>query len=181
MEFSSESITLSSNKSYAQNGSGLAVVSSHKKEAKYNMYEVDKFHYVIIGNSVTRHGGEGEWPAERGMTATTDDKDYVRVLEKLFIEDGIPDVECKIEQYFPRDLQTAENFIAGRLNHLFGDDIDLVVVQIGENILGDAPLPDYEAVYTKLVLKLKNQMKKAQVTILVMMKKSKSHFKITML
>lgn len=158
-------LTLSSNKSYAQNGSSLAVVSSHKKEAKYNMYEVDKFHYVIIGNSVTRHGGEGEWPAERGMTATTDDKDYVRVLEKLFIEDGIPDVECKIEQYFPRDLQTAENFIAGKLNHLFGDDIDLVVVQIGENILGDAPLPDYEAVYTKLVLKLKNQMKKAQVIV----------------
>ena len=159
-------LTLSSNKSYAQNGSGLAVVSSHKKEAKYNMYEVDKFHYVIIGNSVTRHGGEGEWPAERGMTATTDDKDYVRVLEKLFIEDGIPDVECKIEQYFPRDLQTAENFIAGKLNHLFGDDIDLVVVQIGENILGDAPLPDYEAVYTKLVLKLKNQMKNAQVIVI---------------
>lgn len=158
-------LTLSSNKSYAQNESSLAVVPSHKKEAKYNMYEVDKFHYVIIGNSVTRHGGEGEWPAERGMTATTDDKDYVRVLEKLFIEDGIPDVECKIEQYFPRDLQTAENFIAGRLNHLFGDDIDLVVVQIGENILGDAPLPDYEAVYTKLVLKLKNQMKKAQVIV----------------
>lgn len=160
-------LILCSKNSYAQNESNQSPSAIYVKTEvpKYNRFEIEKFHYVLIGNSITRHGGEAEWPAERGMAATTDDKDYVRVLEGLFKEDGIPDVECKIEQYFPQDLQTAENFTAGKLNHLFGDDIDLVVIQIGENILKDASLPDYEAAYIKMVLKLKNQMKKAQVII----------------
>ncbi len=132
----------------------------------YNMYDTEKFHYVIIGNSITRHGGGDDWPEERGMAATRDDKDYVRVLEKLFKADGIPDVEYTVEPYYPHDINSARNFTSRKTDHLFGDDIDLIIIQIGENILPDAPITEYQEVYTEMIKKLKSQMQKAQVIII---------------
>lgn len=124
---------------------------------------VNKMHYLIIGNSITKHGINSDWPIERGMAATENDKDYVHVLEKLFKADGISDVKYTIEPYNTTSIKAAKEFAQTNLKTISGHSLDLIILQIGENIINDAPLSDYLEVVKEMITDLKEQVPRAEI------------------
>ncbi len=131
-----------------------------------NFRNINKMHYLIIGNSITRHGINSDWPEERGMAATKEDKDYVHVLEKLFKEDGIKDVKYIIEPYNTTSIKAARDFSKTNLKKVSGHSLDLIILQLAENIVDDAPLSDYLEVIKNMITTLKGRVPEAEIFVM---------------
>lgn len=150
----------------SSSASAMVVEESSNQSSMLNLSKINKMHYLIIGNSVTRHVINGDWPAVRGMTATRDDKDYVRILEKLFKEDGIKDVQYTIEPFGGMTIQQTREYEQKNLKNISGHSFDLIILQFAENILPDAPLSEYLEVIKSMILRLKRQVPGAEIFIM---------------
>ena len=131
-----------------------------------NKHNIEKFNYIIIGNSVTMHGINDHWPSKRGMAATRDNKDYVRVLKQLFYDDGIPTVTCKVEQYPFQKYEDMIMYEEKILPTIPLSGVDMVILQIGENILTDAPVSNYKTVIKNMVQKIQSTNPNTKVLLM---------------
>ena len=145
----------------SSSASAMVIEESSNQSSMLNLSKINKMHYLIIGNSITKHGINNDWPIERGMAATENDKDYVHVLEKLFKADGISDVKYTIEPYGTTSIKAAKEFAQTNLKTVSGHSLDLIILQIGENIIDDAPLSDYLEVVKEMIADLKKQVPRA--------------------
>ena len=147
----------------SSSASAMVIEESSNQSSMLNLSKINKMHYLIIGNSITKHGINSDWPIERGMAATENDKDYVHVLEKLFKVDGISDVKYTIEPYRTTSIKAAKEFAQTNLKTISGHSLDLIILQIGENIIDDAPLSDYLEVVKEMIADLKKQVPRAEI------------------
>ena len=147
------------------------------KEAKKFLSKCDDRHYnlLFIGNSITKHPlADYWWSDKRGMAATSVDKDYVHVTEKL-ISDKIPKLKKTAEKGLNADAiafsyweslqhDRAETYPLVDKYFTSGKYIDCIVLQLGENV-SDADNADstYELDYRELIEHLKKKAPNARI------------------
>lgn len=95
---------------------------------------------LFLGNSITRHAPIDEMPCriERGMAATTPDKDYVHQLVHIIAKNHKLNVLYSVANIaeFERTFFMCP-FSMRKLDSAVAKRPDILVVQIGENVLDD--------------------------------------------
>ena len=95
---------------------------------------------LFIGNSITLHGKGSYWWGEWGMAASAKSLDYVHQTVKLLAEAG---VEVDIRLAYPAGWEAMGHDRAETLSLLDGflaEDLDIVILQLGENVHDTATL-----------------------------------------
>lgn len=92
---------------------------------------------LIIGNSITKHeyaAGVG-WYGNWGMAATSEDKDFVHILQKN-IKEIHPDAEFKVTSVwdFERYFYNFDNITDSKFKEYVDFDADIIVSAFGANI-----------------------------------------------
>ena len=111
---------------------------------------------LFLGNSLTYHSVIDEEPAEgeRGLTATSIDKDYVHVLLKTISDEHNVNIKYSILSIaqFERTF-TKHSFEMGKLSLAENKQPDYLFVQMGENVANKDIIDSkkYEDEYTKLL------------------------------
>lgn len=117
--------------------------------------------WIALGNSITKHGVTPFWWGEWGMAATTSDKDYVHVLNKLLEDKYSNEISFKTINIggWETDFKA---FNKESLDKDLAGDEDLVVIRLGENVPStEAAYASYEEELEALVLYLKSKSPKA--------------------
>lgn len=102
----------------------------------------DKINYVCIGNSITLHSQCDYWWEERGMASTSIDTDYVHLLSSLFSTDfsTVSYNAINFSDWEKSSWDRAETL--PQLNSYLNTDIDLVIIQLGENATDTSTLEE---------------------------------------
>lgn len=105
---------------------------------------------LFLGNSITQHGyaaGIG-WYGTWGMAATSEDKDFVHILQKN-IKEKAPDAEFKVANVwdFERYFYNLDNVTAANFKDYVDFDADIIVSAFGANInnAGNENDPTFES------------------------------------
>jgi hypothetical protein len=131
-------------RSFEINGVDLDTPESIKMEIKGNVSGIHwekksrtngKFAYLALGNSVTLHGKCGYWwSADRGMAATTQEKDYVHLV-KAELEKRYGEVLLSTYNFSQWELMYYDRAEALEvLDPYLHDELNLVTLQLGENV-----------------------------------------------
>lgn len=117
----------------------------------------DGFDYLAIGNSITVHGICDYWWTERGMAASTTQKDYYHLVTDRLVQvhGQINTTALNLSSWETvstdraQTLQLAEDYLC--------DEIDMITVQLGENAKElDTFRADFEYLLTYLSAKAPN-------------------------
>ena len=123
----------------------------------------ERFNYLAIGNSITKHGVCDYWRSESGMAASKPINDYFNVHNQLFRNNGYDVHSCAINfgewEYLSHDRSQAIGIINGYLN----SNIDLITVQLGENV---SNLSTFESDFIYLLDYLKSRCPKAKIIVI---------------
>jgi hypothetical protein len=118
---------------------------------------------LILGNSITRHGPKPDigWTGNWGMAASSEDKDFVHLIEKALTEragtGNKPKVLAVNIAEFERNCATYD--IDVKLKEAIDFDPDLIVLAIGENVPAlttEASKAQFKACALKLLNRLKS-------------------------
>jgi len=93
-----------------------------------------EYSYLAIGNSITRHGlASYWWDDDRGMAASSDEKDYVHTLSR-YLKRIHPRLKTTVTNlhYWETDGENRSKYI-GALDPYLSSSVDLVTIQLGEN------------------------------------------------
>ena len=134
-------------------------------QAKLNATQVDwldgGFNYLAIGNSITIHPyADYWWDDDRGMAASTDDKDYVHLIGAT-----LPD-PSKVYAYnfYTWEVQSADRAeTLSLLDGYLSDKLDLVTIQLSENA---SDLTTFETDYEELIQYIKVGAPNAQIIVI---------------
>lgn len=142
------------------------VNSSTDSKANEFLSLCDSSHYNIffIGNSISKHGLADYWWSEnRGMAATSNDKDYVHNVIS-----GLKNIEKNPVNDYVYNFATWETLSHDRsemfvqIDNLLVENIDLIIVQLGENISDYTTLKnDYEELFNHI----KDKSPKAKIIV----------------
>lgn len=127
---------------------------------KFNCLYGNSYNVLVIGNSITTHPKKEYWWAERGMAASSDEKDYVHLL-KARLQETHENVNIKAVQFRSWEIQAYERKDEyGLIDRYLNDSIDWIIVQLGENV---SDTTTYEADYIELLLHLHSTVPNAKL------------------
>lgn len=100
----------------------------------------ESYHWLAVGNSITCHSRTDFWPAERGMAASADDRDWVHlVLAYIRKTVSVPaDYDFFAGENWEADKDSRERTIAELKAQLHQKTYQLITLQYGENLRTDA-------------------------------------------
>ena len=121
------------------------------------------YNYLAIGNSITLHGyADYWWDDDRGMAASTDDKDYVHLVKSYLESNG------KNVVMYAKNLSVWETNGKDRAEFLeeldpyLYEGLDLITIQLGENA---SDLDTWEADFEELIQYIKGKCSGAQIIV----------------
>lgn len=127
---------------------------------KFNCLYGNSYNVLVIGNSITTHPKKEYWWAERGMAASSDEKDYVHLL-KARLQETHENVNIKAVQFRSWEIQAYERKDEyGLIDRYLNKNIDWIIVQLGENV---SDTTTYEADYIELLLHLHSTVPNAKM------------------
>lgn len=103
-------------------------------EGKDIEWDENGYNYLAVGNSITIHDlATYWWDDDRGMASSSDDKDYVHLVEN-YLEESYGDVTTNVTNLASWETNgfDREEFLP-LINPYLSDDVDLVTIQLGEN------------------------------------------------
>lgn len=134
----------------------LLIAGCGKKESHNNVVKK----WVAVGNSITWHPNNDNWPGEWGMAATSPEKDYVHVLNHE-LRNNFDSASFKIA--WAVDWETNHtNYDLSYFDSFFDGDEDLVVIRLGENVKDTS---NYQSDFLKLIQHLKELSPHAKFVI----------------
>ncbi len=127
---------------------------------KFNCLYGNSYNVLVIGNSITTHPKKEYWWAERGMAASSDDKDYVHLL-KARLQETHEDVNIKAVQFRSWEIQAYDRSDEyGLIDRYLNNGIDWIIVQLGENV---SDITTFESDYIELLLHLHSTVPNAKI------------------
>lgn len=116
--------------------------------------------WVAVGNSITWHPINDNWPGEWGMAATSIENDYVHILNQ-YLKNNLDSVNFKIA--WAVDWETNhQNYDLSYFDTFFDGDEDLVVIRLGENVRDTT---NYKSDFLSLIQHLKKISPNAKYVI----------------
>lgn len=135
------------------------------KQQEYFNYDIrwsdDDFNFLAIGNSLTLIRS---W--ERGICSTKPDNDYFGLINS-YLRTDYSEV-CSHRWNFSIWERAAErSSVLDLLNSFLSEKVDLIVIQLGENVLitSEADINRYEQDLGKLINCLRSKALKAQIVV----------------
>lgn len=126
-------------------------------------WSTDGYNYLAIGNSITVHGyAEYWWDNDRGMAASTDEKDYVHLVKAHLEDTGLPVTmyTMNFSAWEVNGNDRAEFLV--NLDPFLSDRLDLVTIQLGENATNiDTWLTDF----SELISYVKEHAPNSQIIV----------------
>ncbi|MDR3059811.1 MAG: hypothetical protein LBU84_16940 [Prevotella sp.] len=137
----------------------LMCISCNTSNKKDDSLIVKK--WVAVGNSITWHPINENWPVKWGMAATSQENDYVHVFNKMLENKYSDSVSYKIA--WAVDWEgNHNNYDLSYFDSFFDGTEDLVVIRIGENV---KDVNNYENDFRNLIQYLKKISPKATFLI----------------
>lgn len=127
------------------------------------VWSENNYNYLAIGNSITVHGEASYWwDDDRGMAASTDDKDYVHVVTR-FLESKYKDVCCNTMSFATFETHAAdrEEFLI-LLDPYLTKEINLVTIQLGENV---SDLATWGTDFESVIVYIKEKAQNAKIIV----------------
>lgn len=146
-----------------KNSSPVATVSLHYSDSvKDNSQEKDELNCLFIGNSITLHPICDYWWGEWGMAASTKDKDYVhQTVNKISSRYNVNYSALNFGSWETMGHDRAETLTL--LDSFLNKDLNIVVIQLGENVSDTATL---ESDYESLIKYVQNHSPNAKIIVI---------------
>ncbi|MCR5743410.1 MAG: hypothetical protein K6F92_06805 [Lachnospiraceae bacterium] len=124
------------------------------------------FTYIAIGNSITKHPEcDYWWDAERGMAASTTDKDYFHQVAAYLdsIHGNVNCVSANFVEWEVNYTDRAEFYFV--IDQYLTSEVDLITLQLGENAY-NFDLSTYQKDLEELIKYVKGKAPNAQIIII---------------
>lgn len=139
-------------------------IASLSEKTEGVFYWRGQYNYLAIGNSITLHGKADYWWNKNGMAASSEEKDYVHLVQHWLADNKGPDVYMLPYNFAAWELQSHDRAeTLAELDKYLSKEIDLVTVQLSENV---TDLSTYENDYRELVKYLIEKCPNAQIMII---------------
>ncbi len=128
-----------------------------------NQFAVKK--WVVLGNSITKHGITSYWWGDWGMAASQREKDFVHVLNSLLTQKEKNNVIFKAFSIGHWEFDT-KNYDKSNFDSHFDGDEDLIIIRLGENVSNSEDVMDtYEDDFVSLIDYVKTKSPQAKIII----------------
>lgn len=122
----------------------------------------EKYNFLVLGNSITKHGKCDYWWGEYGMAATKEERDYVHQLSQMFVSGGVKPNYYALNFAQWEQLNNDRAQAIGLIRPWVNSNLDLIIIQLGENV---SSLDTFEADLDELLVNIKQQATKAEIVL----------------
>ena len=120
------------------------------------------FHYLAIGNSITRHPVCEYWWNESGMAASTAENDYFHLVTAYLRErfDGVTAQAVNFVEWEIAEKDRAATYAV--IDPYLTDDLDLITLQLSENVQKGN---NFERMYADLIRHIQKKCPQADIIL----------------
>lgn len=125
-------------------------------------YLTDSYNILAIGNCITRNNNSEYSPYEYGLGASCFENDYLHKLGEMSFNSKKNVYVYPLNYSVWEMTDTGRSALLGQLDTYLDEKLDLIVIQLGENILNT---DSFETDYSNLIEYVKGKAPNAQIVI----------------